>query len=68
MKRHLAKGECGPNMIFVDTFNMTYSALQKFGWTGVKKYTYDGFHYGMTINLLKTQIILERVASVLGRR
>lgn len=59
MRSYIAKGECS-NFHFVDVYNMTASLVSKFDRHGIKelRVTYDGNHYGRTINLLKVQVLL----------
>ncbi len=54
MRLFFESNRCGP-MHFVDVFNMTDGLLAH---PDAADLTYDGAHWGMTVNLLKVQILL----------
>ena len=49
--------ECGEFTRFVDVFNMTQSLLQRFP-EDAAELTLDGAHWGIEVNLMKVQAIL----------
>ena len=61
MRRFFEDGRCG-QMHFVDVFNMTNELV---GMNESVDLTYDGGHWGMTVNLLKVQIMLADIAKLL---
>jgi hypothetical protein len=60
MKEFFASQQCG-HVQYVDVMNMTHMlqlpVLKKNLWT--LRLTYDGMHFGRTINLLKAYVILD---------
>lgn len=62
LQKYLALDEC-QNFHYVDVYNMTDSLVSMYNRTELRdlKVTYDGVHYGRTVNLLKVQIILNYI-------
>jgi hypothetical protein len=61
MRRFFEAGQCGP-VNFVDVYNMTAS-LATLHTSDAEKMTYDGVHWGMEVNLVKAQIIINALVS-----
>jgi hypothetical protein len=57
MRQFFDDGECGP-INYIDVYNMTYARRNK---TENSELSYDMVHWGMEINLVKAQIILNAI-------
>ena len=63
MRAWFEAGNCGPAHV-VDVYNMTH-ALVATRPEEAKPLTHDGFHWSMVVNLVKVQILLNDIATVL---
>ena len=59
MRSFFDSGQCG-NVNYLDVYNMTKSLAlgQSVPVDDVKKMTHDGVHWGMEVNMVKAQIVL----------
>lgn len=56
MRSFFDSGACG-NVNYVDVYNMTRQLARKHS-SEAEQMTYDGVHWGMEVNLIKAQIII----------
>ena len=73
LRQFFDSGHCGGQVSYIDVYNMTASLVFKRTGTHPQDFvfrkenvfgnlTFDGVHWGMTVNLLKAQIILNAIA------
>jgi len=67
MRSYISRNECW-NLNYINVYNMTESLIDRFLGHNLKDFglTYDGVHYGMYVNLIKAQIILNSLSAVLS--
>lgn len=59
MRKHYDSGHCGKTN-YIDVYNMTSLLLDHHDQES-EKLTYDGVHWGMEVNLIKAQLILNAI-------
>jgi hypothetical protein len=62
MRQFFESGECAAQVGYIDVYNMTASLVHQHYEDG-NLLTYDGLHWGMTVNLIKAQILLNAILS-----
>lgn len=60
MKDYFSSGRCGVNTRFIDVFNMTHSLVKDFPEDS-SILTLDGAHWGLEVNVMKAQLILNEL-------
>jgi hypothetical protein len=61
MREYFDQGRCG-NVNYIDVYNMT-SRLVNDHNSEARTMTYDNVHWGMEVNLIKAQIVLNALLS-----